>query len=170
MEFLAVGTRTGKPATASENGAPHVAPLWFAVDGGDAVFTTGHDRVKGRRLRVDPRAAPSVDVQEFPYSFATVRGPVRIEQAPGGLLHRTIRFAGRCVPPGRAEEYGRRDPGPTALVCRLRMEHITGFADIAFRTALHGTAGPVTRPATPVVGLMSSPCRTSGVHPKQAPS
>jgi hypothetical protein len=27
--FLAEGTRTGKLATASPTGAPHVAPLWF---------------------------------------------------------------------------------------------------------------------------------------------
>jgi hypothetical protein len=31
MAFLAEGTRTGKLATASPTGAPHVAPLWFVV-------------------------------------------------------------------------------------------------------------------------------------------
>jgi hypothetical protein len=39
MEFLAVGVRTGKVATASPDGKVHVAPLWFVVDGQDLVFT-----------------------------------------------------------------------------------------------------------------------------------
>jgi len=40
-EFLAHGTRTGKLATVRANGAPHVAPVWFVLDGDDLVFNTG---------------------------------------------------------------------------------------------------------------------------------
>ena len=66
IEFLAGGTRTGKLATASPAGAPHVAPVWFLVDNEDLVFTTGRDTVKGRNLRANPRAALSADIEEFP--------------------------------------------------------------------------------------------------------
>ena len=51
--FLLTGTRTGKLATVRPDGRPHVAPVWFVLDGvtekGDVVvFTTGADTVKGR--------------------------------------------------------------------------------------------------------------------------
>ncbi|GAB2836549.1 hypothetical protein GCM10022221_39650 [Actinocorallia aurea] len=60
IEFLAVGTRTGRLATASPDGASHVAPVWFVV-----------------------------------------------------------------------ADFGRRNAGPTALLCRLRIERITGHSGVA---------------------------------------
>ena len=57
VDFLAVGTRTGDLATASPQGAPHVAPVWFVVDGDDLVFTTSRDSIKGRHLRANPSVA-----------------------------------------------------------------------------------------------------------------
>ncbi|TDC84724.1 PPOX class F420-dependent oxidoreductase [Nonomuraea deserti] len=131
IEFLAAGTRTGKLATASPDGAPHVAPIWFVVDGDDLVFTTGRDTLKGRHLRANPRAALAVDLQEYPYAFVTARGPVRFEEAPDDLLAWTTRLAERYVPPGRAADYGRRNLGPAELLCRLRAERLIGQTDIA---------------------------------------
>ncbi|MCW2643045.1 MAG: F420-dependent enzyme [Dactylosporangium sp.] len=131
MEFLGVGTRTGKLATASRSGAPHVAPIWFVVDGGDLVFTTGEDTVKGRHLRANPRAALTVDVDQYPYDFVVVRGPVGIEPAAPDLLDWATRIAERYVPEGQAPEYGRRNAVPDELLCRLHIERITGARDIA---------------------------------------
>ena len=70
--FLSYGTRTGKLATVRASSAPHVAPIWFVLDGDDMVFTTAAESVKGRDLRRDPRAAMCVDDQEPPYSFVVV--------------------------------------------------------------------------------------------------
>jgi fructokinase len=131
MRFLAEGTRTGKLATASPSGRPHVAPIWFVIDGTDLVFTTGRDTVKGRNLRANPRAALTVDVDRFPYDFALVRGPVTLYDDLDDMLHWATRIAARYVPPGRAEEYGRRNAVPEELLCRLRVEQITGIRDIA---------------------------------------
>jgi Pyridoxamine 5'-phosphate oxidase len=41
-EFLLFGTRTAKIATVRSNGYPHVALVWFVLDGDNLVFTTGH--------------------------------------------------------------------------------------------------------------------------------
>ena len=131
IEFLAGGTRTGKLATASPAGAPHVAPVWFLVDGEDLVFTTGRDTVKGRNLRANPRAALSADIEEFPYTFVVVRGPVAIDEHAADLLAWTTRLAERYVPAGRAAEYGQRNAGEGELLCRLRTEQVGGYADIA---------------------------------------
>src|SRR3981189_1241666 len=80
VDFLAGGTRTGHLATAPPQGPPHLAPVWFVVDGDDLVFTTDRDSIKGRHLRANPRGALTVDVAEYPYHFVVVRGPAAAEE------------------------------------------------------------------------------------------
>ena len=46
--FLGEGTRTGKIAWVGQNGAPHVAPIWFMLDGEDIVFSTHIDTGKAK--------------------------------------------------------------------------------------------------------------------------
>jgi PPOX class probable F420-dependent enzyme len=130
MAFLADGTKTGKLATASPTGAPHVAPLWFVVAGDDLVFTTGRDSLKARHLRANPRAALAVDIETFPYHFVLARGPVNIQDDAADLLTWATAIAGRYVPPGRAEEYGRSYADARELLCRLRVDHLTGARDV----------------------------------------
>src|SRR4029453_8074828 len=117
MAFLAEGTRTGKLATASPTGAPHVAPLWFIVAGDDLVFTTGRDSVKARHLRANPRAGLAVDVEAFPYHFAIARGPVEIREDADDLFTWTTAIAARYVPPGRADDFGRAHAHGRELLC-----------------------------------------------------
>lgn len=131
IAFLSTGTRTGKLATASAAGAPHVAPVWFVFDGADVIFTTHSTSVKGRHLKANPRAALSADLEEFPYSFVAVRGPVTITTDAGELLTWATRIAERYVPTGRAEEYGRRNGIEGELLCRMKLERVTGVSDIA---------------------------------------
>jgi PPOX class probable F420-dependent enzyme len=131
IKFLAEGTRTGRLATASPTGSPHVAPVWFLVDGNDLVFTTGRDTIKGRHLRANPRAALTVDVDVYPYSYVVVRGPVTVEEHGADLLLWATRLAERYVPAGQAEEYGRRNAVESELLCRLHIDRIAGQADIA---------------------------------------
>jgi len=131
IAFLSTGTRTGKLATASAVGAPHVAPVWFVFDGEDLIFTTHNTSLKGRHLKANPRAALSADVEVFPYEFVTVRGPVTISTDADELLTWATRIAERYVPVGRAEEYGRRNGAEGELLCRMRLEHVTGLTDIA---------------------------------------
>jgi PPOX class probable F420-dependent enzyme len=131
IEFLSVGTRTGRLATASPTGSPHVAPVWFVVDGDDVVFTTSEATIKGRNLRANPQAAMTVDVSEFPYDFVVVRGPVSLDERSPDLLTWATRLAERYVPPGRAREYGERNAVEGEMVCRLRMERLSGVSDIA---------------------------------------
>ena len=131
IEFLSAGAHTGKLATASSSGAPHVAPVWFLVDGSDIVFTTGRDTVKGRHLRANPRAALTTEIPEYPHTFVVVRGPVTVEERAADLLEWATRLAARYVPPGRAEAYGKRNAVPEEMLCRLRMERVNGIRDIA---------------------------------------
>jgi PPOX class probable F420-dependent enzyme len=131
IDFLSVGSRTGRLATATPSGVPHVAPVWFLVDGDDLVFTTGEETVKGRNLRANPRAALTVDVSEYPYDFVVVQGSVSLGGGDPDLLAWTTRLAERYVPARRAREYGERNAVEGELLCRLRVERISGAFDLA---------------------------------------
>lgn len=131
LAFLATGTRTGKLATATPGGLPHVAPVWFLIDGEEAVFTTRENSVKGRNLRRNPRAALTVDTEDHPYAFVVVRGAVRlIEEAPD-LATWTTRIARRYVPAELADDVGKRNAGDGELLCRLRLSRVLGKRDVA---------------------------------------
>jgi PPOX class probable F420-dependent enzyme len=131
IDFLSAGTHTGKLATASSVGAPHVAPIWFVLDDGELVFTTRATSVKGRHLRANPRAALTVDNEAFPFDFVAVRGPVTLSSDPDDLLRWATRIAERYVPEGRAEEYGRLNGTEDDLLCRLKPERISGMTDVS---------------------------------------
>ncbi len=129
--FISAGTRTGSLATASPTGKPHVAPVWFVVDGDDIVFNTGATTVKGRNLAANPRAAMTVDEAVYPYTFVVVRGPVLIDVAAPDLRYWATQIAERYVPSGQAEAFGERNAVDGELLVRLRIEHIAGERGVA---------------------------------------
>jgi PPOX class probable F420-dependent enzyme len=128
--FLVEGSRTGKLATSRADGRPHVAPIWFVLDGDDLVFMTGADTVKGRTLRRDPRAALTVDLEEPPYAFVMVEGSVTISEDLEEMLPLSIAIARRYVGDAEAEQYGRRNAVPGELLVRLRPDKIVAVADL----------------------------------------
>ncbi|HEY2271155.1 MAG TPA: PPOX class F420-dependent oxidoreductase [Jatrophihabitantaceae bacterium] len=130
-EFLAEGTRTGKLATTRPDGRPHVAPIWFVLDGDDLVFNTGAETVKGRSLRRDARAALTVDLEEPPYAFVTVEGTVTIEDEPAQMLPYSIEIGRRYMGDERGEEFGRRNAVEGELLIRLHPTRFVGFDDMA---------------------------------------
>jgi hypothetical protein len=67
----------------------------------------------------------------YPYSFVVVRGPVNVDEHPSDLVTWTTRIAERYVPAGQAQRYGQLNAGEGELLCRLRLERITGARDIA---------------------------------------
>jgi len=131
LAFIAEGTRTGHLATVRADGRPHVAPIWFVVDGEDIVFNTGSDSVKGKNLAREGRAAISVDDGTPPYSFVAANGRVTISEDPGDLLEFATRIGGRYMGSERAKEYGRRNGVPGEYLVRLHCERITGVANVS---------------------------------------
>ena len=88
--FLNNGTMTGKISTASLEGTPHVAPVWFVVDGLSnqdvknivITFTTYIKSLKARHLLSNPQVCLCVDDQTPPYSFVIVNGIAEVNQSP----------------------------------------------------------------------------------------
>lgn len=128
--FLAEGRRTGKVATVRADGSPHVAPIWFVLDGADLVFNTGAETVKGRALRRDPRVALTVDLEQPPYAFVLVEGTVTLSDDPVAMLPLSIAIAARYLGDELAEQYGRRNAVPGELLVRLRPTKIVAIDDL----------------------------------------
>lgn len=131
LAFLAAGTRTGKLATVRPDGRPHVAPVWFAVEGEELVFNTWHTSVKARNLAADPRAAVAVDYQEPPFGYVVVEGVVEISDDLDEARRIATIIGGRYMGEARAEEFGARNGVEGELVVRLRIERLIGRDDVA---------------------------------------
>jgi|GEM_PF-80733 len=129
--FLSEGTRTGKLATVRADGSPHVAPVWFILDGEDLLFMTGADTLKGRSMSRDPRVALLVDDERPPFAFALVEGSVTLSTDLAEMLPISIAIARRYVGDDLAERYGHRNAVPGELLVRLRRERVTAVAGIA---------------------------------------
>jgi len=122
---------TAKLATVRADGSPHVAPVWFAVDGREIVFTTGADTVKGRALARDKRIALCVDDERPPFAFAIVEGTAALVEDAGELRRWAGIIGGRYMGADRADAYGERNAVPGELLVRLHPRRISASADVA---------------------------------------
>lgn len=130
--FLSEGRRTAKLATVRKDGRPHVAPVWFIVDGDALVFMTLETSLKGRTLQRDPRAMISVDEEVFPFSFVLVEGEAKVERPTTEiLLPWSLRIAARYVPKDLAEATAQRNAVAGELLVRLPMSKLTGMREVA---------------------------------------
>jgi PPOX class probable F420-dependent enzyme len=130
-DFLSAGTRTGKVAWVASDGAPHVAPIWFVLDGGGIVFNTGAGTGKGRALAREGRASLVVDEEEPPYSFVKVDGTVSLSDDLDEVRRFATIIGGRYMGRDRAEEFGARNGVPGELLVRLHPTRVVAGFDIA---------------------------------------
>jgi PPOX class probable F420-dependent enzyme len=78
-ERFVADVRIGVLAVATADGAPLQAPIWYQYEpGGDLLFTTGRDSAKHLALVASGRASVCVQVEEYPYAYVTIEGPVTI--------------------------------------------------------------------------------------------
>jgi PPOX class probable F420-dependent enzyme len=129
--FVSHGTRTGKLSTVRADGSPHVAPIWFLLDGDELVFNTGKETVKGRNLARDERVALCVDDDRPPFHFVVLNGRARLSEDLTELRHWATRIAARYMGEDRAEEYGARNGVPGELLVRVTVEQVVAVKDLA---------------------------------------
>ncbi|MFC9125443.1 PPOX class F420-dependent oxidoreductase [Streptomyces sp. NPDC057099] len=130
-EFVSHGTRTAKLSTVRADGSPHVAPIWFLLDGDEVVFNTGENTVKGRNLARDGRVALCVDDDRPPYSFVVVQGRARLVSDLDEVRHWATRIGARYMGEDRAEEFGTRNGVPGELLVRVAVDRVLAERDIA---------------------------------------
>lgn len=129
--FLSHGTRTAKLATTRADGRPHLAPVWFLLEGDELVFNTGRGTVKGRTLARDPRVMVCVDDERPPYSYVLVQGRAELSEDLDDVRGWAGRIAARYMGAERAEEYAARNGVPGELVVRVRIEKVSAEKDLA---------------------------------------
>jgi PPOX class probable F420-dependent enzyme len=129
--FVSEGTRTGKIALTRKDGAPHVTPIWFVLDGDELLFNTGKDSLKGRILQRDPRVAICVDDQAPPFSFVIVHGEATLDDDLDEMLKWATVIGGRYMGKERGAEFGRRNAVPTEYLVRVRITKVIAERDVA---------------------------------------
>ncbi|KUN88997.1 pyridoxamine 5-phosphate oxidase [Streptomyces bungoensis] len=129
--FVSYGTRTGKLSTVSADGSPHVAPIWFLLDGEELVFNTGKETVKGRNLARDGRIALCVDDERPPFHFVVLSGRARLSEDLDEVRRWATRIAARYMGEERAEEYGARNGVPGELLVRVAVDKVVAVRDLA---------------------------------------
>lgn len=129
--FLLAGPRTGKLATVRADGRPHIAPIWFDLDGDTVIFTTWHTTVKAANIRHDPRVSLCVDDEQPPYAFVLIDGTATLIDDLDALKLWATRIAGRYMGPDLAQSYGTRNAVPGELLVRVSVTRMIGQSGIA---------------------------------------
>ncbi|MER5971114.1 PPOX class F420-dependent oxidoreductase [Streptomyces sp. NPDC002055] len=129
--FVTQGTRTAKVSTVRADQAPHVAPVWFLLDGDDLVFTTGKETVKGRNLTRDQRVAICVDDDRPPFAFVTLTGRAELSDDLADLRKWATRIAARYMGADHAEEFGARNAVPGEVLVRVHIDRVVAMAGLA---------------------------------------
>ncbi|MFE0629947.1 PPOX class F420-dependent oxidoreductase [Streptomyces sp. NPDC058864] len=129
--FVSAGTRAGKLATTRADGTPHVAPVWFLLDGDDIVFNTGKATVKGRNITRDGRVALCVDDDRPPFAYVVLQGRAEVSEEPGPLREWATRLAARYMGEDVAEAFGARNGVPGELLVRVRIDKVLAESGVA---------------------------------------
>ena len=119
-QFMLGTARTGKLATVREDGRPHIAPIWFHMDGEVIVFMTNEATVKGRNIRRNPRVSLCVDDEKPPFAFVIIDGTAEIVQpTPAEFLEWSTRIATRYMGAELGSSYGKRNAVDGEYLIRL---------------------------------------------------
>ncbi len=129
--FVSQGTRTGKLSTVRADGSPHIAPVWFVLDGDHLLFNTGKDTVKGRNLARDGRVALCVDDDRPPFAYAVIQGEARLVEDLDEVRRWATVIAARYMGEERAEEFGARNGVPGELLVRVRITKVLAQAGVS---------------------------------------
>jgi PPOX class probable F420-dependent enzyme len=130
-QFLLTSTRTGKLATVTASGAPHITPVWFVLDGDDLIFTTHETSLKAKHIQRDARVSLLVDDETPPYAYALVEGTATLSAEPDDLLKWATAIGARYMGADRAEEFGKRNGVPGEWVVRITPTKIIARAGIS---------------------------------------
>lgn len=127
-DFITEGTRTGKLSTVRADGSPHVAPVWFVLDGDELVLTTGENTVKGRNLARDGRVSICVDDERPPYAFVLINGRAELSGELETMRHWATRIGARYMGQEAAEEFGARNAVPGEVLVRVRIGKVVALS------------------------------------------
>ena len=127
----ALPAHTAKLAVVRADGSPLVAPVWIDRDGGEIVFMTSADTIKGKSILRDGRVSLCLDNEAPPFDFVTISGTTTTSTDPDELLQWSTRIAGRYMGADKAEAYGKRNAVPPEMVVRVKPTNIVAVNNVA---------------------------------------
>lgn len=130
-EFLMTGTRTGKVATVRKDGRPHVAPIWFVLDGDDLIFTTHDSSLKGKSIKRTGHVALTIDDDNPPFAFVVIEGTTTISEDRDELIKWATKIGGRYMGADRADEFGKRNGVEGELLVRVTPTKVVALKGIS---------------------------------------
>jgi PPOX class probable F420-dependent enzyme len=130
-QFLQEGKRTMIVATLRADGPPHLAPVWYTLDGDRVVFETSGASAKVQHIRHNPAVSLCVDDEVLPLAYVTIEGTAVIADDPSEVRHWTGRIGARYLGEDKAEAYARRVAGPGSVLVRVSPTKFTGYDRIA---------------------------------------
>lgn len=129
-DFLMASTRTLKVATVRANGTPHVAPVWFVLDGEELVFTTPSTSLKARNLTANQHVSVCVDDEQPPFAFVSASGRATLLPHPDDLIAWTTRIAARYLGTAEAVSAGTRNAQIDDLLVRIRVTRLVPYSGV----------------------------------------
>lgn len=129
--FLLDRPRTASLATVRPDGRPHVAPVWFDLDGASVIFTTWYESVKARNLRHSPMVSLSVDDEEPPFAFVLIEGVAEVRKDDPDLEYWATKIAARYMGEDLAESYGARNSVEGELLVRVSPNNVVARKNVA---------------------------------------
>ena len=131
LAFMMDRPRTGKIATVRPDGRPHVAPIWFTLDGEQLLFTTWHTTAKANNIRHNPWVSLCVDDETPPFAFVKVDGTAEFHDDLELVRRWATVIAARYMGEDQAAVYGKRNAVAGEYLVRVSLAAIYGEKDIA---------------------------------------
>jgi PPOX class probable F420-dependent enzyme len=110
--------------------APHLSPVYYAMDGDDIIISTTASRFKARAVRRDPRIALCILGEQLPFPYMTVYGHATIDEqgAVDVMMKVGERMTGNPVPESARPAVEQRAKDEGRVVLRVRIERFGGTA------------------------------------------
>ena len=111
--------------TANPDGSPHLAVMWYLLDGDDIIVNSAQGRIKDRNLARDPRMSLVVEDE---YRWIRIDGRARIEHDQKITLEDIRRLASRYYEDERkvAEAIRNNFSKQHRITYRLPLQRIAG--------------------------------------------
>jgi PPOX class probable F420-dependent enzyme len=117
--------RIGRLATIRRDGTPHIAPVWFMVEGDAVLILTDRGSQKHRNIERDPRVEFCIDDEQAPYHTVIVRGRVTVEEPRGPAWRFSL--AVHYLGPEGGRRYVESTPAGDEVLLRIQAERVSGW-------------------------------------------
>jgi PPOX class probable F420-dependent enzyme len=129
--YLRSAVRAGVLSTVRPDGRPHLAPVWWQVEGDQLVFNTWSTSIKGRNIAANRAIAILVQDDQPPYTYVVVEGTASISEDPIELRRVAAELGGRYMGAETSESYGERNGVAGELLITLAPTNLHGTRDVA---------------------------------------